>query len=99
MWSMTSSLVTVRGSSALSTRVAAFAVQLAAALGAYVSATARPGADEAYLRDLGAHHTVDFIGDVPAAAVAYRECSHVTDTPAGALVRRMVIRHDHERDP
>jgi NADPH:quinone reductase len=52
--------------------VGAFAVQLAAALGAYVIATARTGEDEAYLRDLGAHHTVDFTGDVPAAVVALR---------------------------
>ena len=52
--------------------VGAFAVQLAAALGACVIATARPGEDEAYLRDLGAHHTVDFTGDVPAAVVALR---------------------------
>jgi NADPH2:quinone reductase len=52
--------------------VGAFAVQLAAALGAYVVATARPGEDDAYLRDLGARDTVDFTGDVPAAVVALR---------------------------
>jgi len=50
--------------------VGGFAVQLAAARGAYVVATARPGEDDAYLRDLGAHHTVDFTGDVPAAVAA-----------------------------
>jgi NADPH2:quinone reductase len=48
--------------------VGAFAVQLAAALGAYVVGTARPGEDDAYLRDLGARDTVD----VPAAVVALR---------------------------
>ena len=52
--------------------VGAFAMQLAAALGAYVVATARPGEDDAYLRDLGARDTVDFTGDVPAAVVALR---------------------------
>jgi len=52
--------------------VGGFAEQLAAARGAYVVATARPGEDDAYLRDLGAHHTVDFTGDVPAAVAALR---------------------------
>jgi NADPH:quinone reductase-like Zn-dependent oxidoreductase len=52
--------------------VGAFAVQLAAALGAYVVGTARPGEDEAYLRDLGTHHTVDYTGDVPAVVAALR---------------------------
>ena len=52
--------------------VGGFAVQLAAARGAYVVATARPGEDDAYLRDLGAHHTVDFTGDAPAAVAALR---------------------------
>ncbi len=52
--------------------VGGFAVQLAAALGAYVVATARPGEDDAYLRDLGARDTVDYTGDVPAAMVALR---------------------------
>src|SRR5690242_15688070 len=50
--------------------VGGFAVQLAAARGAYVVATTRPGEDDAYLRDLSAHHTVDFTGDVPAAVAA-----------------------------
>ena len=52
--------------------VGAFAVQLAAAGGADVISTARPGEDEAYLRDLGARDTVDFTGDVPAAVTALR---------------------------
>jgi NADPH:quinone reductase-like Zn-dependent oxidoreductase len=52
--------------------VGGFAVQLAAARGAYVVATARPGEDDAYLRDLGARDTVDFTGDVPAAVAALR---------------------------
>jgi len=47
-------------------------VQLAAARGAYVVGTARPGEDDAYLRDLGARDTVDVTGDVPAAMVALR---------------------------
>ena len=29
----------------------------------------------------------------------HKGCSHVTDTPAAALLRRMVIRHDHEGTP
>ena len=52
--------------------VGAFAVQLAAARGAHVIATAQPGEDEAYLRSLGAHDTVDYTGDVPAAVAALR---------------------------
>ena len=52
--------------------VGAFAVQLAAARGAQVIATARPGEEEAYLRSLGAHDTVDYTGDVPAAVAALR---------------------------
>jgi NADPH:quinone reductase-like Zn-dependent oxidoreductase len=53
--------------------VGAFAVQLAAASGAYVISTARPGEDDdAFLRDLGAHATVDYTGDVPAAVTALR---------------------------
>ena len=35
-------------------------------------ATARPGGDDAYLRDLGARDTVDVTGDVPAVVVALR---------------------------
>jgi NADPH:quinone reductase-like Zn-dependent oxidoreductase len=52
--------------------VGALAVQLTAARGAYVLGTARPGEDEAYLRDLGTSDTVDFTGDVPAAVAALR---------------------------
>lgn len=52
--------------------VGAFAVQLAAARGAHVIATAQPGEQEAYLRGLGAHDAVDFTGDVPAAVAALR---------------------------
>jgi len=53
--------------------VGAFAVQLAAASGAYVISTVRPGEDDdALLRDLGIHATVDYTGDVPAAVTALR---------------------------
>jgi NADPH:quinone reductase-like Zn-dependent oxidoreductase len=52
--------------------VGAFAVQLAAARGAHVIATAQPGQDEGYLRGLGARDTVDYTGDVPAAVAALR---------------------------
>jgi NADPH:quinone reductase-like Zn-dependent oxidoreductase len=53
--------------------VGAFAVQLAAASGAYVISTARPGEDDdAFLRDLGAHATVNGTGDVPAAVTVLR---------------------------
>ena len=47
-------------------------LDLATARGAYVVGTARPGQDDAYLRDLGARDTIDFTGDVPAAVVALR---------------------------
>jgi NADPH:quinone reductase-like Zn-dependent oxidoreductase len=40
--------------------------QLAAARGATVIATARPGAEEEYVRDHGATHAVDYTGDVAA---------------------------------
>ncbi len=52
--------------------VGAFAIQLAAAAGAYVIGSAQPGAERAYLRDLGADDTVDYTGDVPAAVAALR---------------------------
>ena len=52
--------------------VGAFVVQLAAARGAHVIATAQPGEDEDYLRGLGARDTVDYTGDVPAAVAALR---------------------------
>jgi NADPH:quinone reductase-like Zn-dependent oxidoreductase len=52
--------------------VGAFAVQLAAARGAHVIATAQPGEQEDYLRGLGARDMVDYTGDVPAAVAALR---------------------------
>ena len=52
--------------------VGAFVVQLAAARGAHVIATAQPGEEEDYLRGLGARNTVDYTGDVPAAVAALR---------------------------
>jgi NADPH:quinone reductase len=53
--------------------VGAFTVQLAAASGAYVISTARPGEDDdAFLRDLGIHAIVDYTGDVPAVVTALR---------------------------
>jgi len=52
--------------------VGVFVVQLAAARGACVVATVRPGEDDAYLRGLGARDTVDFTGDVSAAVAALR---------------------------
>jgi NADPH:quinone reductase-like Zn-dependent oxidoreductase len=54
--------------------VGAFAVQLAAASGAYVISTARPGEDDdAFLRGLGTHATVDYTGDITAAVAALRQ--------------------------
>jgi NADPH:quinone reductase-like Zn-dependent oxidoreductase len=52
--------------------VGAYAVQLVAARGATVIATARPGEDAAFVRDLGASHTVDYTGDVAAQVGAIR---------------------------
>ncbi|GGK37402.1 NADPH:quinone reductase [Pilimelia terevasa] len=46
--------------------VGAIAVQYAAAVGARVVATARPGAEADFVRGLGAAHVVDHAGDVPA---------------------------------
>jgi NADPH:quinone reductase-like Zn-dependent oxidoreductase len=51
--------------------VGAFAVQLAAARGGHVIATAQPGQED-YVRGLGARDTVDYTGDVPAAVAALR---------------------------
>jgi NADPH:quinone reductase-like Zn-dependent oxidoreductase len=45
--------------------VGSFAIQLAAAQGAHVIASARPG-DEDFVTDLGAAETVDYTGDLPA---------------------------------
>lgn len=50
--------------------VGAMAVQLAAATGATVLATARPGADTAFVRGLGADEAVDHTGDLAAAVRA-----------------------------
>ncbi|WP_026310898.1 NADP-dependent oxidoreductase [Parafrankia elaeagni] len=46
--------------------VGAVAVQYAAASGARVIATARPGEESEFVRNLGAHEVVDHTGDVPA---------------------------------
>jgi NADPH:quinone reductase-like Zn-dependent oxidoreductase len=48
--------------------VGAYAVQLAAARGATVIATARPGDEEDFVRGLGASHAVDYAGDAAAQA-------------------------------
>lgn len=44
--------------------VGAYAIQLAAACGAEVIATAQPGAEADFVRDLGAAHVVDYTGDL-----------------------------------
>lgn len=44
--------------------VGGLAVQLVAATGATVIATAKPGAQAEFVRDLGAAHTVDYTGDL-----------------------------------
>jgi NADPH:quinone reductase-like Zn-dependent oxidoreductase len=49
--------------------VGAFVVQLAAATGATVLGTARPG-DEDFVRGLGAAHAIDYTGDIAAAVAA-----------------------------
>jgi NADPH:quinone reductase-like Zn-dependent oxidoreductase len=46
--------------------VGAYVVQLAAARGATVIATAQPGEEEDFVRGLGASHAVDYTGDVAA---------------------------------
>ncbi|BEL06285.1 NADP-dependent oxidoreductase [Actinoplanes sichuanensis] len=46
--------------------VGAIAVQYAAAAGATVIATAKPGAETEFVRGLGAHTVVDHTGDLPA---------------------------------
>jgi NADPH:quinone reductase-like Zn-dependent oxidoreductase len=51
--------------------VGSIAVQLAALAGATVIATARPGEEEQYVRDLGATHTVDWTGDLTAAVKSF----------------------------
>jgi NADPH:quinone reductase-like Zn-dependent oxidoreductase len=52
--------------------VGAYAVQLAAARGATVIATAKPGDEADFVRDLGASHGVDYTGDVAAQVRAIR---------------------------
>ena len=52
--------------------VGAYAVQLAAARGATVIATAKPGGDVDFVRDLGATHSIDYTGDVAAQVRAIR---------------------------
>jgi NADPH:quinone reductase-like Zn-dependent oxidoreductase len=47
--------------------VGSIALQLAQEAGATVIATARPGAEEDYVRSLGANHSVDWSGDLSAA--------------------------------
>jgi NADPH:quinone reductase-like Zn-dependent oxidoreductase len=47
--------------------VGSIAVQLAAAAGATVIATAQPGREDEYVRSLGAAHTVDYTADLTAA--------------------------------
>ena len=47
--------------------VGAFAVQYAVAAGVRVIATARPGEEESFVRDMGAQQTVDWAGDLDAA--------------------------------
>ena len=48
--------------------VGSIAAQLAAAAGATVIGTARPGEEDEYVRALGAAHTVDYTAGIPAAA-------------------------------
>lgn len=50
--------------------VGSIATQFAVAAGATVIGTAQPGQEEDYVRGLGAAHTVDYTGDVPAAVKA-----------------------------
>ena len=52
--------------------VGAYAVQLVAARGATVIATAMPGDEEDFVRDLGASHSVDYTDDVAAQVRAIR---------------------------
>jgi NADPH:quinone reductase len=52
--------------------VGAYAVQLVAARGATVIATAKPGEDTDFVRDLGASDTIDYTGDVAAQVRAIR---------------------------
>ena len=50
--------------------VGAIAIQYAAAAGATVIATAKPGEEADFVRGLGAHQVVDYRGDLPAQVLA-----------------------------
>lgn len=68
--------------------VGSIATQLAAATGATVIGTAQPGQEAEYVRGLGAAHTVDWTGDVPAAVKAIApqgvdKVVHAAGDPAG----------------
>ena len=52
--------------------VGAKAIQMAVARGAEVIATARPGEESDFVKDLGAHHTVDYTGDLAAQVRSIR---------------------------
>ena len=52
--------------------VGAYAIQLVAARGATVVATAKSGEDTDFVRSLGASHTVDYTGDLAAQVRAIR---------------------------
>jgi NADPH:quinone reductase-like Zn-dependent oxidoreductase len=74
--------------------VGSVVVQLAAAQGASVIATARPGEEADFVRTLGATHVVDFTGDVAAAVRSVApdgvsKALHAAGDPASlaALVR------------
>jgi NADPH:quinone reductase-like Zn-dependent oxidoreductase len=68
--------------------VGAFAVQLAAARGARVIATARPGEAADFARRLGAAEVVDYTDDLEAAvrAVAPEEVTKIVHTAGDAVV-------------
>jgi NADPH:quinone reductase-like Zn-dependent oxidoreductase len=74
--------------------VGSIAVQCAVAAAATVIATARPGAEEDYVRRLGATHTVDYTSDLPGAVRAVApsgvdKALHFAGDPAaiGTVVR------------
>jgi NADPH:quinone reductase-like Zn-dependent oxidoreductase len=71
-----------------------FAVQLAAAGGAHVMGTARPGAGADHVRSLGAHEVVDYTGDLAAAvrAIVAEGVSKVAQTAGDAAVLGSVLR-------
>src|SRR5215207_4506050 len=73
--------------------VGAYAVQLVAARSATVIATAAPGDEENFVRDLGASHGVDYRGDVAEQVRAIRpggvEADHVPRPAPGAERERL----------